>query len=111
MMNPEQLRYSKPLAILLATAATLWACGALAYVRFIRLLPPFDPTVELVGLMVSLSGLISGAIALRFPPRKTSAVAITVSALIFVLFAAAVAVALISGKSSFHRSVTFPWAQ
>jgi len=70
----EQHRFVKALAVLLATLAALWACGALAYVQFVRPLPAFDLTVESWGLLLSLSGIIAGGIALRYPPSKSSAV-------------------------------------
>jgi len=52
----EQHRFVKALAVLLPTLAALWACGALAYVQFVRSLPAFDLAVESWGLLLSLSG-------------------------------------------------------
>ncbi len=109
--HSEPPRVVKALAILLATVGSLWACGAFLYVHFVGLLPPFDPTVEIVGLLISLFGMIAGGIALRFPPRRISAFTMALSVAVFLLFFFAVVFALISGKSQFHRSVSFPWAQ
>ncbi len=107
----EPPRVVKALAILLATVGLLWACGAFLYVHFVRLLPPFDPTVEIVGLLISLFGMIASGRALRFPPRRASAFTLVLSGAVFLLFFSVVVFTLISGKSQFHRSVSFPWAR
>ncbi len=81
----EPHRFAKASAILLATSATLLACGALAYVQFVRPLPAFDYRVELLGLLLSFLGTVLGLVTLRFP-RWFSSQALGVSAWMLVLF-------------------------
>jgi hypothetical protein len=56
--SAEQHRFTRVSAIVLATAAPLLACGALAYVEFVRPLPAFDYRVEAWGLLLSFVGTI-----------------------------------------------------
>jgi hypothetical protein len=83
--SDEHHRFTKVLAIVLATAAPLLACGALAYVQFVRPLPAFDYRVEAWGGLLSLLGTILGLVTLRFP-RWFSSLALGVSAWMLVLF-------------------------
>ena len=82
----EQHRFVKTLAVVLAILTALWACGALAYVQFVRPLAPFDYTVECWGLLLSLSAAITGGIAVRYPPRDSARLAFGASAWMFVMF-------------------------
>lgn len=52
---------------MLATAATSLACGALAYVQFVKPLAAFDYRVEAWGFLLSMVGIIFGLVTLRFP--------------------------------------------
>jgi hypothetical protein len=83
--STEHHRFTKVSAILLATAATLLACGALAYVQFVRPIAAFDYRVEAWGLLLSFLGTILGLVTLRFP-RWFSSLALGVSAWMLVLF-------------------------
>jgi hypothetical protein len=83
--SAEQHRFTRVSAIVLATAAPLLACGALAYVEFVRPLPAFDYRVEAWGLLLSFVGTILGLVTLRFP-RWFSSLALGVSAWMLVLF-------------------------
>src|SRR5258708_15517254 len=83
--STEHYRFTKVSAILLATAATLLACGALAYVQFVRPIAAFDYRVEAWGLLLSFLGTILGLVTLRFP-RWFSSLALGVSAWMLVLF-------------------------
>jgi hypothetical protein len=83
--SAEHHRYAKVSAILLATATSLLACGALGYVQFIRPLPAFDYRVEFWGLVLSFSGTIVGLVTLRFP-RWFSSLALGISSWMLVLF-------------------------
>jgi hypothetical protein len=83
--SAEDHRFTKVSAIVLATAAPLLACSALAYVQFVRPLPAFDYRVEAWGCLLSLLGTILGLVTLRFP-RWFSSLALGVSAWMLVLF-------------------------
>jgi hypothetical protein len=83
--NVERHRLPKLLAVLLATAATLLACGSLAYVQFVGPISARDYRVEGWGLLISFSGVISGLVNARFP-RWFSGLALLVSTWMFVLF-------------------------
>jgi hypothetical protein len=81
----ESHRLVKGVAVLLATASPLLALAALAYVQFVRSLPPFDYRVEGCGLLISILGTISGAVTLR-SPSWFSSLALGVSSWMLVLF-------------------------
>jgi hypothetical protein len=81
----EQHRFTKISTILLALAAASLACGALAYVQFVRPIPQRDYRVESRGVLVSLSGTIVGLVTLRFR-RWFCSLALGVSAWMLVLF-------------------------
>lgn len=81
----EHHRFTRISVILLATAAALLACGALAYVQFVRPLPTLDYRVEFYGFMLSLAGTIFGLVTLRFP-RWFSSLALGISLWMLVLF-------------------------
>lgn len=83
--SAERHRFTKVSAIVLATAAALLACSALAYVQFVRPLPTLDYRVEAWGFLLSLLGTILGFVALR-SPRWFSSLALAVSAWMLVLF-------------------------
>ena len=83
--NTEQRRGTRVSAILLATAAPVLACGALAYVQFIRPIAAFDYRVESWGVLLSLCGTVLGLVTLR-SPRWFSSLALGISAWMFVLF-------------------------
>jgi len=83
--STEHHRFTKVSAILLATAATLLACGALAYVQFVRPIAAFDYRVEAWGFLLSFLGTILGLVTLRFP-RWFYLLALGVSAWMLVLF-------------------------
>jgi|SRR5450432_2928112 hypothetical protein len=78
-------RITKTLAVLLATASALWACGALAYVEFVKEPAPRDFRIEGRGLELSLLAIIAGLVTLR-SPRWFSSLALAASAWMFVLF-------------------------
>jgi hypothetical protein len=81
----EHHRFTKLSAIVLATAAPLLACSALAYVQLVRPLPAFDYRVEAWGLLLSFLGTLSGLVTLRFP-HWFSSLALGVSTWMLVLF-------------------------
>jgi len=83
--SAERHRFEKVLANIPATAAPLLACSALWYVQFVRAIPPFDHTVERWGLLLTLSGVVTGLIACRFR-TWFSIVSLCVSAWMFILF-------------------------
>jgi hypothetical protein len=83
--SAEHHRLSKVSAIVLATAAPSLACGALAYVQFVRPLAAFDYRVEAWGFLLSMLGTIFGLATLRFP-RWFSSLALGISAWMLVLF-------------------------
>jgi hypothetical protein len=83
--NTEHRHVSKVSAVLFPMAATLLACGATAYVQFVRPLLAFDYRVESLGLLLSFAGTISGLVTLRFP-RWFSTLALSVSAWMLVWF-------------------------
>jgi hypothetical protein len=83
--STERHRPTMLSAILLAMSASLLACGATAYVQFVRPLPAFDYSVEELGILLSLMGTMLGLITLRFP-RWFSSIALGVSAWMLVLF-------------------------
>jgi len=83
--HTEDRRIAKAIAISLATASALWACGALAYVKLVNEPSPRDFSIEARGLELSLLATIAGLVTLR-SPRWFSSLALAVSAWMFVLF-------------------------
>ena len=83
--SAEHHRFTNVSVILLATAATPLACGALAYVVFVRPIAAFDCRVEACGLLLSFLGTILGLVTLPFG-RWFSSLALGVSAWMLVLF-------------------------
>lgn len=73
----ESHRSRALLAMLMTTAPAAWAVGTLAYARLVKPLPHFDPTVELLGALLSSGALIaairSRRCARRWIPRFTIA--------------------------------------
>jgi len=74
-----------PCAVLMATAAPLYACAAFAHVEFVAPEPPFDYTLERWGLLIALLGIIAGFARGR-PSTWYLWVAIGSSSWIFLLF-------------------------
>jgi hypothetical protein len=83
--NTVHHRFTQVSAIVLATLATVLACGATAYVQLVRPLRAFDYSVEASGMMLSLLGTVLGLVTLRFP-RWFSSLALGVSAWMLVWF-------------------------
>jgi hypothetical protein len=78
-------RTNKLFAVGSATAAALCGCGSLVYREVAGPLPPFDYSVEGFGLLLSLSAVVVGLVALR-SPQWFSALALVASGWLFVLF-------------------------
>jgi hypothetical protein len=83
--SAEHHRFTKVSVILLATAATPLACGALAYLVFVRPIAAFDCRVKACGMLLSFLGTLLGFVTLPFP-RWFSSLALGVSAWMLVLF-------------------------
>jgi hypothetical protein len=81
----EHHRFLRISSLLLAMAAPLLACTALAYVQFVRPIASRDYRVEAWGLLISLAGTVLGSITLR-SPRWFSSLALGVSAWMLVIF-------------------------
>jgi hypothetical protein len=78
-------RTNKLFAVGLATIAALFACGSLVYREVVGPMPPFDFRIEELGLLLSLSAVVSGLLALR-SPQWFSALALVASGWLLVLF-------------------------
>jgi hypothetical protein len=78
-------RIMKVLTITFATAAALLACVTLAYVQFVRPIAAQNYDMEILGMWLSLVGIVVGGVSLR-SPRWFSVVALGASAWMFILF-------------------------
>jgi len=66
--NTVHHRFTQVSAIVLATLATVLACGATAYVQLVRPLRAFDYSVEASGMLLSFLGTVLGVGYSPLPP-------------------------------------------
>lgn len=82
----ENHRLRALMGMLAATSPILWGSGAVAYVRFVREMPPFDYTIEAWGLILSVGAVVAACFSIRCTQRWISKLTVTVSIVMSVLW-------------------------
>jgi hypothetical protein len=74
------------IAMLAATSPVIWGIVALAYVRLVRSMPPFDYTIEAWGLILSIVAVAAAFYSLRCTQRWIPRLTVTISIVMAILW-------------------------